>query len=372
MTMLRLATAALLLSVTGAWRPAAREVPDRLDDAAYWKLIGDLSEPGGWFRSDNFISNEGELQYVIPDLQRTVPRGRVYVGVGPEQNYTYVAALEPSIVFIIDIRRQNLVQHLFFKALMETSDDRVTYLSRMLARPAPPGLTAASTVTELFTAFSAVPADSALYRRTFDEVRTHLVERRGFALTDSELESLRYISSAFAVAGGGITYSFGAMGDTRFGGGWMPTLAEMMVETDAEGEHRGYLANETLYGRVRDLHRRNLIVPVTGDFGGDKALRAVAAWIRRHDATLGVFYASNVEQYLFQQGDAALRFYANLGSFPTDSASTFVRSVSARGWVPMRNPRSRLAQITMPVDGMLQAIRAGRVGSYFDLIVLRP
>jgi hypothetical protein len=120
------------------------------------------------------------------------------------------------------------------------------------------------------------------------------------------------------------------------------------------------------------MHQRNLIVPVVGNFGGDHALRAVATWLREHDATLGVFYASNVEQYLFQQGDAAARFYDNLGTFPTDSASTFVRSATGRGLVALRNPRSRMAQFMVPVERMLRAIRGGLVASYGELVMLRP
>ena len=33
-------------------------LPARLSDRAFWKMIGDFSEPGGYFRSDNLISNE--------------------------------------------------------------------------------------------------------------------------------------------------------------------------------------------------------------------------------------------------------------------------------------------------------------------------
>lgn len=363
--------ALLALTASVAWRPTAAPAPERLSSAEFWRLSTEMSEPGGYFRSDNFISNEGELQYVLSDLQRVVPPGRAYVGVGPEQNLTYIASLEPSIAFIVDIRRQNLVQHLFFKALMELSDDRAAYLSRMLARPRPDSLARDATVTELMFAYAKVPADSMLYRRTFDEVLERLTVTHGFAMTPEDVESLRYISSAFAVAGTGITYSFGTTGNTRFGG-WMPTLAEIMVETDEAGTERSYLASDSLYQRVRGMHQRNLIVPVVGNFGGDKALRVVATWLREHDTTLGVFYASNVEQYLFQQGDAAARFYDNLGTFKTDSASTFVRSATGRGLVMLRNPRSRMAQFTMPVEPMLRAIRGGLVASYGELVMLRP
>jgi hypothetical protein len=350
---------------------APKTLPDRLDDATFWRLVTESSEPGGYFRSDNFISNEGELQYVIPDLKRTIPRGRAYVGVGPEQNLTYIIALEPAIAFVVDIRRQNLVQHLLFKSLMETSPDRATYLSRLLSRVRPLGLDSTSSATDLMQAYSSVIGDTALFRRTFDEVRRHLVETNGFALTGEDIESLRYILSAFGTAGTAITYSYGQMGGPGRFGGWMPTLYEMMLEDDGTGVQRSYLATEAGYRYLKDRQERNLIVPVVGDFGGDQALRSVARWLRSQDAVVGVFYASNVEQYLFQDGIQG-RFYESLATFPTDSLSTFVRSASNRGYVVMRNPRSRMAQITMRIEPMLTAIRAGRVTSYGDLVTLVP
>jgi hypothetical protein len=371
---LRALAAIAVLSLTGAQPRAARALPDRIDDAAFWRMIESLSEPGGYFRSDNFISNEGELQYVISDVANVVPQGRAYVGVGPEQNFTYIAALHPGIAFVVDIRRQNMVQHLLFKALMETSADRAEFLSRLFARPRPAGLDSTSTVTALFDAFARVAPDTGMLRRELAGVRAFLVDTNRFALAPADLESLQYVQGAFAQAGPQITYSFGQMGGGGGGrwGGWMPTLAEMMTETDENGRFRSYLAEETSYRYLRDLQQRNLIVPMVGDFGGDAALRNVARWLRDHDATVGVFYASNVEQYLFQQGAAAARFYANLGTFPTDSTSTFVRSASNRGWVPLRNPRSRMAQLTMRIEPMLAAIRAGRVANYGELILLRP
>src|SRR6186713_2079940 len=84
----------------------ASTLPDRLDDSTFWAMVNDLSEPGGYFHSDNFVSNELGFQYVITDLLSTVGTGGVYVGVGPDQNFTYVAALKPRIAFIVDIRRQ--------------------------------------------------------------------------------------------------------------------------------------------------------------------------------------------------------------------------------------------------------------------------
>lgn len=370
-TVMRAFLAVAMLGVIGAPDTGIRDVPERLSDAAFWQVVEETSEPGGYFRSDNFVSNEGELQYVISELERVVPKGRAYVGVGPEQNLTYIAALEPSVAFIVDIRRQNLVHHLMFKALMEMSGDRVDYLERLLSRPRPDGVDSTSTVSALFNGFAMVAPDTLLFRTTLASIESHLEAHRGRPLDAQDAATLLYVFGAFAEAGGDLTYSFGQMNGRRFGGR-MPTLAEIMTETDEHGVQRGYLASEENYDAVRQLHERNLIIPVVGDFGGEQALRAVGTWLRRHGAIVGVFYASNVEQYLFRQSPSAARFYANLRTLPLDSTSTFVRSVTGRGWVPLRNPRSRMAQLAMPMQPMLRAIERGQVANYAELVMLRP
>src|SRR5438132_4341902 len=104
-----------------AW--SAEELPTRLSDEAFWKLVTDFSEPGGYFRSDNFVSNETMFQNVIPELKKTTKHEGVYMGVGTDQNFTYIVALQPKIAFIVDIRRQNMLHHLMYKALIELSED---------------------------------------------------------------------------------------------------------------------------------------------------------------------------------------------------------------------------------------------------------
>src|SRR4029079_509820 len=116
---------------TTAAPAAAATLPQKLSDHDFWQLTTDLSEPNGTFRSDNLLSNEVWLQYVIPDLLNVSKPGRVYMGVGPEQNFTYIAALKPAMVFITDIRRGNLDLHLMYKALFEMSADRAEFLSRL-------------------------------------------------------------------------------------------------------------------------------------------------------------------------------------------------------------------------------------------------
>src|SRR5947207_4036362 len=133
----------------------AQSLPTSISDKDFWAMVDGFSEPGGTFASDNIISNEIAFQQVIPELQKA-PHEGVYLGVGPEQNFTYITALKPGMAFIIAIRRQNLLLHLMYKALAEISADRADFMSRLFARPAPAGLGTDSTPRALFDAFGAV------------------------------------------------------------------------------------------------------------------------------------------------------------------------------------------------------------------------
>jgi hypothetical protein len=79
-----------------------------------------------------------------------------------------------------------------------------------------------------------------------------------------------------------------------------------------------------------------MLVPVVGDFGGDKAIRAVGKYLKSQDATVSAFYLSNVEQYLVQDGKWD-QFCGNVGTLPLDETSTFIRT--GNGGPYTRGPR---------------------------------
>ena len=355
---------------------AAERVPARLADSTFWRLVTEFSEPAGFFRSENFVSNETEWQRVITPLRAVVPAGRAYLGVGPEQNFTYLAAFEPSIAFIVDIRRQNLALHLLYKACFELSETRADFLSLLFARPRPPGLDTASSAEALLTAFEAVRADSALMRGNRARVLAHLTRTHGFPIADDDLALIRRVDTAFAVAGPGINYSFvpewGGVA-SGFGLRSMPSFGTLMRQDDGTGRNAGFLGSEGAYRAVRRLQLANLVVPVTGDFAGPQALRAVGAWLRAHEVTVGTFYLSNVEQYLFQDNDVWPRFYENVATLPLDSASTFIRSVTNRWSGSRANGGPLMSQQLAPMLGTVEAVRSGRVQWYGDVITIeRP
>src|SRR4029079_15262106 len=109
-------------------------LPTQISDADFWRLVSDFSEPDGNFRSNNFISNEASIVNVIPPLKRLTKPGGVYIGVGPEQNFTYVAALRPKIAFVVDIRRQNMLVLMMYKSLFELSPTRADFVGRLFSR----------------------------------------------------------------------------------------------------------------------------------------------------------------------------------------------------------------------------------------------
>jgi len=364
--LLVLATCALFVAI-GAWSPgpvASADLPARLSDAEFWKLVQDFSEPNGFFRSDNLVSNEDTFQYVIPDLQRVVKAGGVYLGVGPDQNFTYITALRPRMAFITDIRRGNLHAHLMYKALIEMSPDRAEFLSRLFSRKRPAGLGAASTAEQLFGAFAMMDPSRELYDATFKAMIESIRVQHRFAISDEDVDGIAYVFSSFLAGGPFLSYS--SMGFGR--GGRYPTFQDLQMATDAQGTNHAYLGTEESYRALRAMQQHNLIVPVVGNFAGSKALRAIGAYVRGHRASVTTFYTSNVEQYLFQD-QVWPEFADNVAALPLDETSMFIRSC----FNSCSQPGSRFRAVTLldAIPALLKDVQAGRVRTYWDVLSRR-
>ena len=348
-------------------RVAADNLPKQLSDRAFWKLVTDFSEPDGFFRSDNFISNETTFQEVIPALAKRVSPNGVYLGVGPDQNFTYITALRPRMAFIIDIRRQNMLEHLMYKAIIEMSEDRADFMSRLFSRQRPDGLDRTTPVNQLFDAYNRAPSSEKLFAKNLQDVLDRLVKRHRFGLSADDLRSIDYIYRAFYSEGPDLRYSFPRQ---QIGARWFPNYMELMTATDLDGQNHSYVASEENFRALREFERNNLLVPIVGDFGGDKAIEAVGRYLREHGATVNFFYTSNVEQYLFQT-DAWQRYYRNVAMLPVDNNSTFIRAYFNMGFrFPPGIITSDLhsVQLLDPISGFLSAFRAGELQTYDDVV----
>jgi hypothetical protein len=340
---------ALTLALYVAVSHAADQIPSRLADQEFWALTASLSEPSGSFRSDNLLSNELRHQFVIPELKETAMPGRAYIGVGPEQNFTYIAALQPSIAFIVDIRRGNLQLQLMYKALFELSADRAEFVSRLFSRKQPDGLRATSTAAEIFAAYADLEASPVLYDRNLKAIEAQLSGRHGFGLTNEDLAGIEYVYRAFFTFGPAINYS--STEGVAAAGSYRPTYADLMATTDSDGRAHSYLASEEAFAAVKSLEAKNLVVPIVGDFAGPRALRAVGAWLKSRSAVVSAFYVSNVEQYLRVERVWGA-FCGNVARLPLDEKSTFIRAGRggryARGGTAMT---AELANMALEIDG---------------------
>ena len=295
--------------------------PDRLTDQEFWKLVTDSSEPGGYFRNadiTNLTSNEMLYQHVLTNLVNRTKPGGVYLGVGPEQNFTYIAAVHPRMAIIFDIRRGNLDIQLMYKAIFELSKDRADFISMLFSKPRPSGLTSSSSATQLFGSFAKSPASSeAVFTKNLGAIDDRLTKAHALALPQRDLAGIATIYRTFYEAGFAVRPS--------------PTYADLMTATDERGGQRSFLATEENYAVLKDLESKNLVIPVVGDFVGPAAIRAVAKYLKVKGASVTAFYLSNDEQYLYQQGkwDA---FCRSVSTLPLDSSSTFIRSESGFGF----------------------------------------
>ena len=370
---------ALLLVSSGLH--GADTLPTQIADDVYWKLIDSISEPTGEFPSENFTSNENGFQKILPDLLNTAKQGGVYLGVGPEQNFTYIAALHPRIVFIVDIRRQNLLQHMFYKAAFELADNRADFLSLIFGRKRPVGLTDQSTIDELLIAFDRMPPDEETHAKNLAAMKDLLLNKHKFGMSANDQSLLEHVSVVFNYYGPQLNYGSTYPPTGRGGnGGNGANFMTVMTATDPSGVERGFLASEENYRVLRELERKNLLIPVVGDFGGPKALRAVGQYLKDHGATVTAYYTSNVEQYLFNQGSGrgsrvinggATKFYENVGTLPLDASSVFIRSgvsnaYGGRGGGNLMN-NSQIAPIQATVD----AYKTDRIQVYNDIFSIQ-
>src|SRR2546427_4188410 len=223
---------------------AADTLPGELSDETFWRLVSDFSEESGSFRFE-YMSNELQFQYVIPRLKENRKPGGVYLGVRPEQNFTYIAAIQPKIAFIFDIRRQNMIEHLIYKALFEMSSDRTEFLSRLFSRRPPQGVTEKSTARQLFQAFRAVPADADLYRENLQVVKDRLMKQHRFPFSQADQESIDFIYRIFFDTGSVFGYSASVFGGV--GGNY----EDLMTATAQQGQARSQLAREENFQVIR-------------------------------------------------------------------------------------------------------------------------
>jgi hypothetical protein len=310
-----------VLVAAAACRPST--LPRTMSDEEFRALVESLSEPAGAFTlSDNLVSNEPRFAENARWIQ---PGGGVYVGVGPEQNFSYIANLQPATAFVIDIRRENRNLHFLYKALFEVSGDRADFVARLFSRARPDGLGRSSSAVDIFTRYASVAASPTARDATAALVRDRLLRVHGLPLTEGDLESIDRALDAFYKDGPEIQFWASGTVKTDAPG---PSYRQLMTGRDMSGTARSFLADEASFQFVKRLQSSNLIVPVVGDFAGPAAIRRVGEYVRSHRDVIRAFYGSNVGVYLTTK--QARAFCANLATLPVAANAWFIDSDSVR------------------------------------------
>lgn len=294
---------------------------------AFSDLVQRLSEPDAAFFSDNTISNETSYLHVAGQLARTAQPGGAYLGVGPEQNFTYIALTRPRVAFILDIRRQNMLLHLLYKAIFEESTTRSHFLALLLGRPheaeGAPG--ASADVSAVIAHAERKPADEATFAASHARLRERIEVGYGIKLDAGDRKTLEVTHREFLKAQLELRFELHQRSGRNY-----PTLRELLTAADADGARRGFLASEEAFRFVQAMHKEHRIIPVVGDFAGDRAMPGIAAYLKEQKVPVSAFYVSNVEQYLFEP-KVWPKWARNVAALPSDEKSLFIRAYLDQG-----------------------------------------
>lgn len=350
---------------TAAIRQQAPQRRAAISRAEFSQMVRLFSEEEGNFFSDNFISNETGYLHVVDKLKRLGVSGGAYVGVGPEQNFTYISKIHPEIAFIVDIRREAIIQHLMYKAIFELAPDRPHFLSLLFSKPLEgkfvPGR--GSSVEDLVQYFTTTPSRDEVFNQNLDTIRKTIDKDFDIPLSSHDEQLLDRVYNAFRDANLRISTRWSS-------GGWyggFPTLKDLFLATDVNGKKGNFMATDADYQFLRTMHKNNRIIPVVGDFAGKKALAVVGDYLKENGYTVSAFYTSNVEQYLF--GDQVFdKFAENVSKLPIDAKSVFIRA--ARGGWQYRS--FRMTTVLQKISVFLKDFDDGTYTDYGALVTTHP
>ena len=345
---------------------AAPQAP-ALSDSAFVALVARLSEPGGYFDSDNLISNESSYLHVLGAMRKLGVSGGAYVGVGPDQNFSYIAQVRPRVAFIVDIRRDNTLQHLLFKSLFELARNRAEYLALLTGRAVPNDMARWNkrSINDIVDLIEKTPPDPDQFETTRAMVRTK-VKRYGLPVSAAELETIGRIHQAFFDAG--LQLRFTSLG--RSPRAYYPTLRDLLLEKDLTGKQSTYLATEDDFQFLKSLQSRNLVIPVVGNLAGGHALREVGKVMTERNEKLSAMYVSNVEFYLMREGTFD-NFASTVRSLPRDAKSVIIRSYFGGGFYgphPQSIPGYFSTQLLQTVETFASESSKGGYASYDQLV----
>ena len=328
-----------LLILCDVYHVSYGALPDSLSLSEFGEIVVQFSEEAGFYPGDNFVSNETSYLHPMPTLIEKGSPGGVYIGVGTEQNFSYIAATRPEIAFILDIRRENLLQHFLYKVVFTLSPDRTTFLSLLFSRHRKTETDISpdrhATISDIMAYIEAATgADSLVFHANWLKIDKEI---RRYGMEQAEdLKGILYIYRSFYTHQLAIKYA-----DIKLRNGLAyPTFKDLVMSTAIEGDLASFLGSNEAYQYVKLLHHRHLIIPLVGNFSGDKTFRAIAAYARAHETRVSVLYTSNVEYFLIDDFYHVFEWYVeNVNALPIDENSVLIRAYLGMASHPKRVDR---------------------------------
>jgi hypothetical protein len=365
MSRLLIVSGVALLLVLPAPRGAVLQPPSPATaQHSIGSLIASLSEPGGYFDTDNLISNERSYLHVVPVLRALAGEAGdkgVYIGVGPDQNFSYIAHLRPSLAILIDIRRDNLLLHLLFKAMFAEAATRADYLALLTGR----SQSAAPRDASIENLVRLIDQAKPLTQSDFSRRQTRLagiIDGFGVPLSNDDRATIARFHRRFVDAG--LSLQFNSRGrPPQYD---YPTLRDLLLEVDRDTVRRTFLATDADFQFVKSLQASDRIVPIVGDLAGSGALAKVGSYLDGRGLRVAAFYTSNVEFYLFRDGGARA-FMNNLARLPRHPSSVIIRSVFPGGGARLVAGYNS-ASVTQPIQALLDGYQQGRFRQYWELV----
>ncbi|MEO6877361.1 MAG: hypothetical protein ABI205_02690, partial [Gemmatimonadaceae bacterium] len=312
--------------------------------------------------------------HVASQLEKVHVHGGAYMGVGPDQNFSYIALIKPQIAFIVDIRRDNLLEHLLFKSYFMMARNRLEYLCLLLGKPAPADVEqwTGRPMSEVLAYITNAPVDSAAVVASRNASNERITQFH-VPLDAHDREVIDGYRAEFVSEGLDTRYS--SLGrNNRYD---YPSFGGLMVATDRAGREIGYLADESAFQYVRGMQLANRIIPVSGNVAGYRAMKALTQYVTEHHLNVSAFYLSNVEQYLMGRDGGFDSYAHNVSQLPHDSTSVIIRSYFGGRFGINRHPlyvpfRGNLStSLVERMDSFNQAYAAGEIKSYLALVSSR-
>ena len=340
------------VALTEAAAPAVAALPGKPPSRPLHEFIEQLSERDRYYFSHNYVSNETSLLQVAPLIER-LPPGGAYVGVGPEQNFNYIAIARPEIAFIVDIRRRNMLLHLLYKSIFEEATSRSHFLALLVGRPyqagSDPGARAG--IAPVIAHAESQPPNRELWRESHARLIERITSSYRVALTTADKVALREAHQAFYDGQLDIQFELHMKTRPRY-----PKLRDQLAMQAPDGRQLGFLTSEDAFRFVQRMQGEHRVIPLVGDFAGSKALPGVASYLRENKIRFSLFYVSNVEEFLFED-KVWPKWVENVFALPADDQSLFIRT-----WMNHhpRHPKQLSGQRTTTLIQHFTEFRAGQ------------